>query len=331
MGKGLSLYKLRPGYILKPRGKNLKFVYYARCALRSLEPRSVLLARKKRLLESLDARPDRDQVLERAAYCNKRELPFVLSEKAVPAGSITNGVNNYFRDAWEILRYFDPAGKLLTAFGDNTRVPEEPSICKSRPIRGANENCVVLNLNKIRHFVFLKDRIPFREKQDLAIFRGACYQPHRQRFMEAYFGHPLVDCGDTSRPGAKSEHPEWHKPLITLYDHLKYKFILCIEGNDVATNLKWTMSSNSVAVMPRPTYETWFMEGRLVPNYHYIEIRDDFSDLEEKIRWYSAHPEEAEAIARHANEWVDQFRDPERELLVSLLVMQKYFEAQRAA
>ena len=144
--------------------------------------------------------------------------------------------------------------------------------------------------------------------------------------MEMYFGRPFIDCGDTRRRDKVTENPEQHKPLITLYDHLKYKFILCIEGNDVATNLKWTMSSNSVAVMPRPRYETWFMEGRLIPNYHYIEIRDDFSNLEEKLRYYIAHPQEAKAIARHANEWVRQFLDPDRELLTALLVMRRYFD-----
>ena len=41
------------------------------------------------------------------------------------------------------------------------------------------------------------------------------------------------------------------------------------------------MSSNSVAVMPRPKYESWFMEGRLQPGVHYIEIKDDYSDLED--------------------------------------------------
>ena len=50
-----------------------------------------------------------------------------------------------------------------------------------------------------------------------------------------------------------------------MYDNLNYKFILAIEGYDVATNLKWIMSSNSLAVMPRPTYATWFMEGTLIP------------------------------------------------------------------
>ena len=85
-------------------------------------------------------------------------------------------------------------------------------------------------------------------------------------------------------------------------------------------------SHNSVAVMPRPTYETWFMEGRLIPNYHYIEVKPDFSDVEERMNYYIHHPEEAEEIIRNAHAYVDQFRDEERERLISLHVLDKYFK-----
>jgi spore maturation protein CgeB len=68
------------------------------------------------------------------------------------------------------------------------------------------------------------------------------------------------------------------------------------------------------------------MGGTLKPNYHYIEVKDDFSDLEERLQYYIDHPEEAEAIIQHAHEYVDQFRDEERERLISLLVLKKYFE-----
>ena len=40
---------------------------------------------------------------------------------------------------------------------------------------------------------------------------------------------------------------------LTIREHLDYKFIMALEGNDVASNLKWVMSSNSIAVMTRPT------------------------------------------------------------------------------
>ena len=101
---------------------------------------------------------------------------------------------------------------------------------------------------------------------------------------------------------------------------------MSLEGNDVASNLKWVMSSNSIAVTPRLTQETWFMEGTLKPNYQYIEVKDDFSDLEERLNYYIEHPDEAEAIICHAHEYVELFRDRKREKLVSLLVLKKYFD-----
>jgi hypothetical protein len=114
-------------------------------------------------------------------------------------------------------------------------------------------------------------------------------------------------------------------PKKTIREHLEYKFIMALEGNDVASNLKWVMSSNSIAVMTRPTCETWFMEGTLKAGYHYIEVREDFADLPEKLAYYIAHPAEAKAIIEHAHAYVSQFMDREREDLIQLLVMQRYF------
>jgi hypothetical protein len=85
------------------------------------------------------------------------------------------------------------------------------------------------------------------------------------------------------------------------------------------------MSSNSLAVMPKPKFETWFMEGTLKPNYHYVLIKDDFSDLEERMNYYINHPEEALEIIKNAHEYIDQFRNTKREELISLLVLEKYF------
>ena len=141
--------------------------------------------------------------------------------------------------------------------------------------------------------------------------------------MNRWMGHPMVDAASTNR---SETHPEWQKPKLTIGEHLDYKFIMSLEGNDVASNLKWVMSSNSIAVSPRLTQETWFMEGTLVPNYHYIEVRDDFSDLEERMQYYIGHPDEAEAIIRHAHDYVRQFQDKQQEKLISLLVLKKYFD-----
>ena len=146
--------------------------------------------------------------------------------------------------------------------------------------------------------------------------------------MERFFGSPLCDVGVIN---PRAEYPAaWSEgKAIDLWKHLDYKFVVALEGNDVASNLKWIMSSNSVAVMPEPKYETWFMEGRLVAEEHYIAIKDDYSDFESKIEYYIAHPKQAERIARNANRWVAQFLYPERERLISLAVIDKYFKLTR--
>ena len=68
MALRISLHKIRPSYILKPRGKNLKFVYYLRCALRNLVPQWWLQHHKTALLHSLEHRADKDYILDRVNY-----------------------------------------------------------------------------------------------------------------------------------------------------------------------------------------------------------------------------------------------------------------------
>ncbi|MDR1535857.1 MAG: glycosyltransferase [Planctomycetota bacterium] len=209
-------------------------------------------------------------------------------------------------------------------FGDVTTVPETPAFVKSRPIAGDNRNSVLLKLDRNRHFVFIRDKKAFSEKRDRLIGRGNMIQPHRVKFMEMYFGHPLCDLGHVSDRDEGTDR-RWRVAKSTKAEHLDFKFILALEGNDVATNLKWVMSSNSLAVTPKPLYETWFMEGTLIPGRHYVEIRRDYADLEEKMNYYLEHPGEAERIIENAHLHVGQFRDKTLESIVSLLVLEKYF------
>ena len=117
----------------------------------------------------------------------------------------------------------------------------------------------------------------------------------------------------------------WKVPRLTINQQLTYKFILCLEGNDVASNLKWVMSSNSIAVMTKPKFETWFMEGLLKPDFHYIQIKDDYSDLEDRLNNYITHTQKAMDIIYNANQYISQFKDHKQEELISLCTLEKYF------
>ena len=316
-------------FIRKQKHKNNKILYYTKNFTRYYIPKKIYQALLQKKLKRLELE-DMEYIRQRVNYYNKLEQERTItgSSKSIVLKDFKlqhrKKGNVYFFDTYEFTRYFPDQYRIVTLFGDITQVPDVPSLTKSRPIAGDNANSVILKLNKIRHYTFVKDTKRFTEKKNMLIGRACIKQPQRVRFWEMYFNHPMCDLGQINANNIVN--PEWIKKSISIDEHLDYKFILCIEGFDVASNLKWVMSSNSLAVMPKPTYETWFMEGTLIPNYHYVCIKDDYSDLEERLTYYINHPDEAQAIIDHAHEYVAQFQNRKREDLISLLVLKKYFE-----
>ena len=325
------LYKLNSG-------KPSKAVFFMKGFLKNLVPDCFFNHRRKKLLQSLPQRKDYAYIMERVNYYNKlndrTDLPkttrhdhkgsFYYFIDKVSEFKPSTFHKAYYLDLRDVTRYFSSKKSICYIPGDVYFTPEYPAIVKSRLLESNNLNSVLLKLDKLRHFMFVNDTKPFTEKCDKAIFRGKIrLSRQREQFLNMYFGSKFCDCGVVDK---KSNHPEWLTPKKTIKEHLDYKFIMALEGNDVASNLKWVMSSNSIAVMPKPTCETWFMEGKLIPNVHYIEIKPDLSDLEERLQYYIDHPDQAQEIINNAHEYVRQFFDKEREELIQILVMEKYLK-----
>jgi hypothetical protein len=311
-------------------GKNSKAAYYMQAALRDMLPDRLYAMRLNRELERCAAMYDRDYIADRVDYYCKLSRPVTLGSDSEPIGALQRKGNpsTYYYDSREALQWFNPELRWHYLFGDIRDIPAEPTVVKSRALGTDNSNSVLLKLDRCRHFVYINDHLQPEEKEDRAIFRGHIgTRENRALFCRMYADNPRVDAADTL-PGATEghKHTSQMKPMMSFYEHLRFRYIMALEGNDVASNLKWIMSSRSAAVMPKPTCETWFMEGRLVGGVHYVEIRPDFSDLEEKMDHYSNHLDELRTIVDNANRYVAQFRDPRRERYIALLVMQKYFK-----
>ena len=309
----------------KKSHRNNKQLYYSLNFLKLFIPNFFYRNSLKKNLNEIN-KYDIDYIKKRVNYYNKIDRDINL-HKNIPRLAklkIKNFHKTYFFDSYEFTRYFNPSLKINFLFGDITNVPDVPSIVKSRPIMDNHKNSVLFKLNKVRHFTYTNDSNKFYNKKNMLIGRGAITKKHKKRadFYKMYFDHKLCDLGQINN---NTDHDHWIKNKISIEDHLKYKFIMCIEGVDVATNLKWVMSSNSIAVMTKPKIESWFMEKQLIDNYHYIEIKDDYSDLEEKLTYYINNVDECLKITKNANKYVNQFRDTNREKLISLLVLEKYF------
>jgi hypothetical protein len=229
----------------------------------------------------------------------------------------------YYFDLVKYTRYFKSNLKIKFKFGDVQENQDTLTIVKSRPIDNSG-NSVLMKLDTLRHYYFVNDKTPYTKKKDKIVWRGYIHKENRRSLVKKFHKHPKCNIGNIL---SRNENQDWAKPFISIEEQLQYKFVLSIEGNDVATNLKWILSSNSLCFMPTPKFETWFMEGKLIPNIHYVHVKDDYSDMLEKMEYYTEHEEQALVIIKNAQAWVARFKNQKFEKFLSIKVLEAYFKS----
>lgn len=179
---------------------------------------------------------------------------------------------------------------------------------------------ILWKLESSRHFgplqSTLKQDIPWEHKKDRAFWAGEmtghvvgdtnvakCRSNQRCRFVLQHAKSPFIDCWLTKQSSLTSNVVNGTtliaKPVDIKYIQT-YKVIISLEGNDVASGLKWSLLSESVVLMPTPTQTSWAMEELLEPWVHYVPMSRDGSDAEERVKWVLSNDEEARRIAERA-------------------------------
>lgn len=79
---------------------------------------------------------------------------------------------------------------------------------------------------------------------------------------------------------------------FTRNDMIKYKYILDIDGNASTWDATaWKLNSGSVIFKSDSSWKQWFYH-EFLPWKHFIPIKDDFSDIPEKLLWCENHIDE---------------------------------------
>jgi hypothetical protein len=162
-------------------------------------------------------------------------------------------------------------------------------------------------------------------------FNATIWEPrtvNRFNLIEKWFNkHPNIDIGFSfiHRDWLKKKYQRFVKGICRIEDFLKYKYILSVEGNDKDSGLNWKLNSNSVVFMAKPRVTSWLMETTLVPDYHYVLLKDDFSDLLEKIEWCNNNQNKCIEIIKNANNFMSQFADNKTEMEIESTVLKQYF------
>ena len=193
--------------------------------------------------------------------------------------------------------------------------------------------------NEIRHwnkntFEKVKNNdIPYNKKLNKVVWRGASTgsedRPgNRFDLVKNYFNKNIdIDIGfNIMCQGNEIGYNKYKKDSMSIEKQLQYKFIISVEGNDVASGLKWQLYSNSLVMMPKPTIVSWLMEDMLIPYTHYIPLENDFSDLEKQFVWCINNPRKCKEIIQNAKNYMNQFMNEKNENEIQSEILKLYFE-----
>ena len=231
-------------------------------------------------------------------------------------------------------------------FGDNIARMSQPTIVKSRLIGTPTPCCcrstprgIGAGTHRTRPprvwtpgLVAAAD-IPFSRKAKRIVWRGGTtgaavgFDNHpRTQLVRRWFKHDPrdIDVGYHEVVQGKSQMEHFVKPGMSLGEQLKSAFIVAPEGNDVASNLKWILWSNSVPVMPPPRYESWLLEGALLPMVHYVPCDPSMADLDRVLAWCRRNPQKCSNIAMQGKEYIAPFLDEQQELNLARRVLDRY-------
>jgi hypothetical protein len=184
------------------------------------------------------------------------------------------------------------------------------------------------------HYIDISD-VPWNQKKATAVFRGSftgssanikinprlnlAMTSYKWKFDSKYNdknkidGISYLDAGLSSKGGFTRGRKEindkyirfvdnnyWEYLLVEPLSHQQqtyYKYIIYVEGNVSAYRGAFLFSLKSVVLWIKSNkYYLWF-EPKLIDNVNCIFIKNDLSDLEEKITWLKQNDDKAQEIA----------------------------------
>lgn len=225
----------------------------------------------------------------------------------------TSHITNLFK------KYKQNAGDEILRINMHDNITSDnSSIVFNRPIN--SKSLILFPLYEYNDAATLRkyiDNIAFKDKTNKMVFRGVTTGTYNKRckiVCENINLHPDIDIGfrDLRQGYEKYRHmKKYLKSSMTIQEQLHYKFILCLEGNDLSYAFPWVLGSNSCPLHTYPfTYESHIFVG-LKEWVHFVPIKQDGSDLLQKYEWCLNNLDKCEEIANNSKKYMENYRNIE--------------------
>lgn len=199
------------------------------------------------------------------------------------------------------------------------------------------------NLTKQNYEYKIQNNIKWEDKKNIAIFRGSAtgYSDikYNQRLQISKIKSKYIDAGITSFNSKDkidiNRNLTFIKPdelgiklvkKIPMNEQIKYKYILSISGHSGGLNrISWILQSGSVWLKVKPldiidATDSWY-SPLLKNGIHYIEIKEDFSDLDKTIQWCIDNDDKCKEIVNNAKKLYDEYFNKEKLLNYSAFIL----------
>lgn len=167
---------------------------------------------------------------------------------------------------------------------------------------------------------FMGRNLTWAERKNQAFWRGAFTDSLRWKMSELSIAYPnQLDAGliattstelqnieafwKTTEPG-QGDADLYIKPSATYEEHMQFKYLPVINGVMCTyPGYQWRLLSQSLTMKQESNQIQWFYNA-LQPYVHYVPIKEDLSDLIEKINWAQSHDSECNQMAQNARTFV---------------------------
>ena len=123
-------------------------------------------------------------------------------------------------------------------------------------------------------------------------------KPKRLKFIELSKTHKMLEYYST---------PKYNKddPKMISFNYMKkYKYLIDLPGHSYSTKMYSYLHCKRVIFRLKSMRVKYYWESQLVPNVHYIEVNNDFSNLIEKYEYLERNPDIYNKIVKNCDELV---------------------------
>lgn len=250
----------------------------------------------------------------------EQSLSQLLCKRKLPDTEFLLTVHDYVPDFY---KYDVPLFTFAKREGDN------------RAICMPDHEALLLYEGLKKSIVEASERLPWSDKKMMGFWRGQttgpevyrldnCLDMPRSKLVMMSRQNPdLLDArfsffnvyAELTPLDATLAKLEQHCPLgdsVCPGDSLTYCYQINVDGNTCSySRMFWTLLSNSLLLKQETDHIQWYY-GLLERWKHYVPLKEDCSDVIDKILWAHGHDDECQQIAKNATELVPKIFEEDR-------------------